>query len=1442
VQKNVCRILLVILLLIIPTLSNANFKLRVGVYENYPVIFMDGDTPKGLFIDILEHVAKGEGWTLEYVKCDSWIECFQKVRFGGIDIHVGVAYSIERDDYLDYNKESILTYWTTIYQRPLGGINNILDLDGKTVAVMEGDYNAEEFINLTEEFNINCEYVWVKQPIEVFDKLVNNEVSAAIINSISGMVNSVDYDVRQTSIVFNPFGSFFVTREGKFPLVLQAIDDHIKIEKKDKLSYYHSRLNYWISKINPSYKIDLIFIYLFCGALGLVFIFLYFKEKETKAPIRISLVYLIIGTIWIVVSDNLMFGITDPENYRQFQTLKGILYVILTTCLIFVLIRHSIQRIRDNETRYSKVIQTVPHGMLELDKYGVIKLANTTFFEMIGYKNGELIGQKVQSFVDSKSIKDINEMLGSIRQGYPNKNTNWFGKAVTKRGRTIDIEVNWSYLYGDDHISGIVAVVTDNTEKNKIQIRSQVANEILNLLNRTIEIDETIQQCLDLLKDKLFISAVAVRLTKDGDYPYFKSQGFDEVFTEKEKCLLAVKEVICVDPHDEDCEHVLDCLCGCVIEYDEEISPTHFTEKGSFWSNNLCQFFQNLSIEDKERYHIRGSCEVAGFKSICLIPLRFGNRTIGLLQLNDRRVGVFTKDVINFFEGIADSLGIALYRKVTELELTKSERTLNAIFNAAPIGMGIINNRIFGVTNKHLHKMIGRGPEELFGKSARILYPTQEEYERVGREKHPQVEKYGIGWVETKFKHKDGTIKDIILSSSSIGEDGEMVFTSVDITERKNAEEKIIRSEVKYRGLFENMLDGFALHEIIVNGHGVPIDYRYLTVNPAFERITGFKKDYVEGKTVKTVLPKIEDHWIQRFGNVALTGESDNFEEEVMSMDNRVFEVTAYSPKTNQFAVLFQDITDRKRAENDLKEKNDQFDKLISGLFDGFVRVSLDRIVISANRAFCEMIGYTEDELKAITFENFTHPDDWVWEKPIVEKLVNGEQMPPYEKRYIHKDGSVIDIELAPYPISDDSGNVVELWGIAKNLTPVRNVQLEIIEKEKQLRRASKMEAVGTLAGGLAHDFNNIIQIVSGNVQLMRMDLDSDGKTSDWSKMLNDMLEASERGAAIAKRLLTFSRQVESHLVPIDINDEIIIAHKLLDRTATWPVLVNIKLDLDEDICLILADSTQINQIVTNLCINAKDAMPSGGSITIKTRVAELDELYCRSQPEAVPGRYVCMVVADDGIGMKASILERIFEPFFTTKSTGKGTGLGLAVVYGIVKNHNGFITVYSEENIGTEFKVYVPCTDQTLRENNSSSVCDLSQGNKELILIVDDESSIRFILKDILRRYNFKVLEANNGTTCLDLYSKYMDKIELVILDLVMPGISGTETLKEILKINPDAKVIISSGYSSNGPVKDSIENGAYSFINKPYTLNNLISVIKRVLSGKRDGVDEIC
>jgi DNA-binding NtrC family response regulator len=155
---------------------------------------------------------------------------------------------------------------------------------------------------------------------------------------------------------------------------------------------------------------------------------------------------------------------------------------------------------------------------------------------------------------------------------------------------------------------------------------------------------------------------------------------------------------------------------------------------------------------------------------------------------------------------------------------------------------------------------------------------------------------------------------------------------------------------------------------------------------------------------------------------------------------------------------------------------------------------------------------------------------------------------------------------------------------------------------------------------------------------------------------------------------------------------------------------------------------------------------------------------------------------------------------------------------------------------------VYVPCTDQTLRENNSSSVCDLSQGNKELILIVDDESSIRFILKDILRRYNFKVLEANNGTTCLDLYSKYMDKIELVILDLVMPGISGTETLKEILKINPDAKVIISSGYSSNGPVKDSIENGAYSFINKPYTLNNLISVIKRVLSGKRDGVDEIC
>jgi CheY-like chemotaxis protein len=316
--------------------------------------------------------------------------------------------------------------------------------------------------------------------------------------------------------------------------------------------------------------------------------------------------------------------------------------------------------------------------------------------------------------------------------------------------------------------------------------------------------------------------------------------------------------------------------------------------------------------------------------------------------------------------------------------------------------------------------------------------------------------------------------------------------------------------------------------------------------------------------------------------------------------------------------------------------------------------------------------------------------------------------------------------------------------------------------------------------------------------------------------------------------LLTFSRNVESKLQPTDINSEIKLAHKLLDRSIAGPVMINVGLDLDKDLKYAIADPTQLNQIITNLCINAKDAMPKGGHLTITTRNVELDDLYCKPYDDVIPGKYVRISISDDGEGMPQEVQERIFEPFFTTKEPGKGTGLGLAVVYGIIKSHHGHITVYSAPGRGTEFKIFIPTSNEENAKNEIGPPDIPLIGGTETILIIDDEEAIKAIGKEILERHGYNVIDVDRGEEGLKIYKK--NKIDLVLLDLIMPGMSGTRVLKELMKIDPNAKVIVASGYSANGPIRDALGEGAKQFIDKPYTLRQLVTTIRDVLDDKGD------
>ncbi|MBU4186167.1 MAG: response regulator [Proteobacteria bacterium] len=385
-------------------------------------------------------------------------------------------------------------------------------------------------------------------------------------------------------------------------------------------------------------------------------------------------------------------------------------------------------------------------------------------------------------------------------------------------------------------------------------------------------------------------------------------------------------------------------------------------------------------------------------------------------------------------------------------------------------------------------------------------------------------------------------------------------------------------------------------------------------------------------------------------------------------------------------------------------------------------------------------------------------------------------------------------------------------------------------EKEKlatQLLHAQKMEAVGTLAGGIAHDFNNILQAISGYVQLLLMRKEVKNTERLY---LNQIDKSTRKAAELTKQLLIFGRKVESKLIPLSLNQEIIEIYKLFQRTILK--MIDIELDLAENLKLINADPAQLEQIMMNLGLNARDAMPDGGKLTFETKNVVLDEVYCRTHVDIVPGEYVLLRISDTGHGMDKEILEHIFEPFYTTKETGKGTGLGLAIVYGLVESHGGHIMCYSEPGQGTIFKIHFPALlidgiEQELEPEEKVAI----HGGHETVLIVDDEEDLRDQGRDMLNKYGYTAITAESGEMAIEIYEKEKDRINLVILDIGMPGMGGYKCLGQLFKVDPEIKVIIASGYATSDRMEEMLKFGAADFIDKPYRLTDMLKKVREVL-----------
>jgi nitrogen-specific signal transduction histidine kinase/ActR/RegA family two-component response regulator len=402
--------------------------------------------------------------------------------------------------------------------------------------------------------------------------------------------------------------------------------------------------------------------------------------------------------------------------------------------------------------------------------------------------------------------------------------------------------------------------------------------------------------------------------------------------------------------------------------------------------------------------------------------------------------------------------------------------------------------------------------------------------------------------------------------------------------------------------------------------------------------------------------------------------------------------------------------------------------------------------------------------------------------------------------------------------VLDADGNTLYFEGTVENITDRKHL-------ESQLLQAQKMEAIGTLAGGIAHDFNNILSALIGYGNLLHMKMDNDDPLKIY---VGHMLAASEKAVNLTHSLLTFSRKQAIKLQPQKVGAMIRAIEKILLRLLTEDIELNVTTS-DTDIT-VLADVTQIDQVLLNLATNARDAMPHGGTLRIETGEAEINQEFAKSYGYGEPGRYALISISDTGTGMDEKTRQKLFEPFFTTKEVGKGTGLGLSIVYGIVKQHNGYINVASEPGKGTTFQIYLPVVKTTTEERKLASIT--AEGGTETILIAEDNHDLRKLLVEVLNEKGYTTIPATDGEVALALFMEHKNTIDLLMLDVVMPKMNGKEVFDEVRKGRPDVKVLFTSGYTGDVVLDKGVYDDAVDFIQKPVSPNELLVKIREVLN----------
>lgn len=1041
------------------------------------------------------------------------------------------------------------------------------------------------------------------------------------------------------------------------------------------------------------------------------------------------------------------------------------------------------------------LIQAIPDAVFFKDAGGRHLLVNPAFEDVFGFSSDDVIGRRVEQFLSPDLADYCNISDEQVKEN--TKPLRFEESAINKDGKRIILETIKAPLYDrSGNFTGLLGVGRDITEHKRIEEELRKARDEVEarVRERTAELTKTNEMLQTEITKRRLVEGEISNLLKELK-TIFDNIPLGIVSLDTEFTILNVNKFMydITGLTEKDLKKKL-----CYETIGEYAGSNHEVNK------DICKFCKKN--------------ECISTKKPTVIERPLGDLIVKVTtvpQLDD------DGDISRFLEIIED----ITERRQSEKALLESEERYRKLVEFSPDAIAIYRKGKIVFANFAGAKLLGTtDPEQLVGKAIiDFVHPDYREFVK-DRTRKMKEEGKDLPLTEEKLMKLDGSVIDVEVASIPFtyqGQTGTQVIIR-DITDRKRVESELREREHSYRTLSEN-LPGIVYRIFLKKNN------RMQFFNNMVRPMTGFTAEELTTGEVCSlymlIFPEDRTHVITTIKTAIKNNQPFQIEYRLKHKDGgiRYFlergrPIIGTDEKPVYIDGVIFDITENKRATEQIQEQAALLDKA----HDAIEVRDLEHRLIYWSKGAELLYGWSAEEFIGKNPDEFLYKDK---EEPL--QLIEAKRRILEEGEWIGelsqltKEGKEIIVVSRWTLVHDSKGNAKSILRINTDITERKRL-------EAQFLRAQRMESIGTLAGGIAHDLNNVMTPIMLSIDLLR------GKLTDGEGLsfLDTIERSTNRGVNLIKQVMSFAQGIEGERVTLQISH--FVSEIEMIAKETFPKSIEIRTEIGKDLWTVSGDSTQLHQILMNLCVNARDAMPYGGILTISAENILIDENYARTNIEAKVGPHVIITVSDTGAGIPLGIIDRIFEPFFTTKEPGKGTGLGLSTVLTIVKSHGGFINVYSRVGNGTSFKIHLPTINAIEIQQAEKEHHELPAGHGELILVVDDEVQIREITSKILEEYGYRVIVANDGAEAIALYLQHQEEIEAVLMDMMMPVMEGSASIRALNRINNEVKIIAVSGLIDKDKTMKIAKVNIHAFLTKPYTTERLLKTIEEVLKKK--------